>query len=151
MGGWAGRVRRRTLHIETSVDIDAKAADVWSVLVEVERWPEWTESVSEVQRLDTGGLTTASKVRLKQPRLPAMVWRVTEIEPPTSFSWSASGGGVTTTAGHLVRAGQDGTVRVTLSIDQHGPMARVLGLFTSGLTRRYLHMEAQGLKRRCEA
>ncbi len=139
------------MHIETSVEIDAKAADIWSVLADVERWPEWTESVREVQRLDIGDLTAGSKVRLKQPRLPAMVWQVTETEPPTSFSWSASRGGVTTTAGHWVRAGQDGTVTVTMSIDQHGPMARILGLFTSGLTRRYLDLEAQGLKRRCEA
>ena len=79
-----------------------------------------------------------------------MLWQVTGIEPGTSFSWSASRAGVTTTAGHRVRAGQDGTTNVTLSIDQRGPLAPVLSMFTTRLTRRYLEMEAQGLKRRCE-
>lgn len=138
------------MHVETSVDIDAEAADVWSVLVDVERWPAWTASVSDLERLDTGPLGPGSRVRLKQRRLPAMVWQLTGIESGTSFSWSASQGGVTTTAVHLVRAEQDGTTNVTLSIDQRGPLAPALGLFTTSLTRRYLEMEAQGLKRRCE-
>ena len=138
------------MHVETSVVIDATAAEVWSVLVDVDRWPAWTETVSELERLDTGPLGLGSRVRLKQPRLKAMVWHVTEIEAGTSFSWRSSGGGVTTTGGHRLRAGDNETTNVTLSIDQLGPLAPILGLFTARLTRRYLEMEAHGLKRRCE-
>ncbi|MHB2024155.1 MAG: SRPBCC family protein, partial [Mycobacteriales bacterium] len=85
------------MHAETSVDIDALPADVWSVLVDVERMPTWTESVSKAERLGTGVLAVGAKVRLAQPRLPAMVWEVTELEPEASFTWSTRRGGLTTT------------------------------------------------------
>ena len=106
--------------------------------------------MSKVQPLERSGLGVASHVRIKQPRLPATVWQITEFAAPTSFSWRSSRRGVITTAGHVVHVGPSGTVSVTLRIDQRGPLARVVGFFTFGLTRRYLAMEAQGLKRRCE-
>lgn len=145
------RAGRQTGHAEISVDIDATPADVWSVLIDVERMPTWTESVGKAERLGTGELAVGAKVRLKQPRLATMVWEVTEVEPEASFTWSTSRGGVTTTAGHQVRANEHGTTEVVLSIDQRGPMAGIVGLFTSKLTAKYLAMEAEGLKRRCES
>ena len=144
-------VGRQIVHAETSVDIDATTADVWKVLIDVERMPTWTESVSKAERMGAGELAAGGKVRLKQPRLPAMVWEVIELEPEASFTWSTSRGGVTTTAGHQLRADEDGRTEVVLSIDQRGPMAGIVGLFTSKLTRKYLAIEAAGLKRRCES
>ena len=55
------------MHLETSVEIGATPAEVWSVLVDIDRWPAWTETVSELERLDTGPLGLSSRVRLKQP------------------------------------------------------------------------------------
>ena len=55
------------MHVETSADIDAEAGEVWSVLVDLDQWPTWTESVSDLERLDTGPLRPGSRVRLKQP------------------------------------------------------------------------------------
>jgi len=144
-------VGRQTVHAETSVDIDATPADVWKVLTDVERMPTWTESVSKAERLSTGELAVGAKVRLKQPRLGAMVWEVTELESEASFTWRTSRGGVTTTAGHQLRTNENGTTAVVLSIDQRGAMAGIVGLFTSKLTAKYLAMEAEGLKCRCEA
>lgn len=139
------------MHLETSVDIKATPADVWKVLMDVERWPTWTESVSKAGRLGAGALAVGAKVRFEQPGLPAQVWDVTALEPEVSFAWSASRGGVTTTAGHRAANNGDGTTRVVLSIDQRGPLAGVVGLLTARLVRKYLAMEAQGLKGRCEA
>ncbi|MHB8244614.1 MAG: SRPBCC family protein [Acidimicrobiales bacterium] len=140
-----------TVHAEASVDIHATPAEVWKVLTDVEQMPTWTESVNKAARIGAGEFAVGAKVRLKQPRLATMVWEVTELEVETSFTWSASRGGVTTTAGHRLRAKEDGTTGVLLSIDQRGPMAGLVGLFTSKLTRKYLAMEAKGLKRRCES
>jgi hypothetical protein len=39
---------------------------------------------------------------------------------------------------------------VTLSVSYGGPLGVVVGWMLRGLTRRYLALEAAGLKRRCE-
>jgi uncharacterized membrane protein len=139
------------MHAETSVDIGATPAKVWKTLVDVERWPTWTKSVSQVQLLSSAGLAVGARVRIRQPRLPVMDWDVIGFEPESRLAWTAIRGGVATTATHQLRANEQGATRVVLSIDQKGPLAGVVGLFTSGLTRRYLELEAQGLKVRCEA
>lgn len=137
------------MQFEISMDIAAAPEAVWGVLTDVERWPQWTASTS-VQRLDDGAFTVGSATRVKQPRLPAMVWRVTELDQPRCFAWTATSGGVTTVADHRLRPNGGGGTTVTLSIAQTGLLAPLVGLLTSSLTRRYVAMEARGLKRRCE-
>jgi uncharacterized protein YndB with AHSA1/START domain len=136
---------------EVSVDINATPAEVWAVLTDVERWPEWTASMTRVQRLDSGAFGVGSRARIKQPRLPAMVWRVTELSPERSFAWKTTRGGVTALADHQLTARANNGVTATLTIRQLGLLAPLVDLFTSALTRQYVQMEAQGLKQRCEA
>ena len=52
---------------------------------DVERWPQWTESVTSVQRLEPGPLAMGSRARIKQPRLLRATWQVTAIEAGRSF------------------------------------------------------------------
>ena len=134
---------------EISAEIDATPDQVWRVMTDVERWPEWTPSMTRVERLDPGPFQVGSTARIKQPKFPAVVWQVTELEPEQSFSWTASGAGVTTLACHRITPRGDG-VEVTLSVRQTGPLAWLAGLITSRLTQSYIQMEANGLKRRCE-
>ena len=108
------------MRYETSVDIHAPANRVWHVLTDVTRWPEWAASMSKVARLDAGPLAVGSRARVKQPRLPATVWRVSDIEPGRCFSWTASAQGVTTTGTHRLTVRGDGVVRVELGIVQSG-------------------------------
>ena len=133
----------------TAIDIDATPETAWSVLVDVEQWPTWTASMNRVTRLDSGTFDLGSAVRVEQPRLPATVWRVTAFERGTSFTWTARSPGLETGARHALIP-RDGGVSVVLEIQQSGALAWLVGLLTSGLTRRYVEMEAAGLKQRCE-
>jgi uncharacterized protein YndB with AHSA1/START domain len=139
------------MDFETTVEIDALPERVWATLVDVERWPEWTASMRELTHLDGQRLAPRSRVRVRQPGMPALVWEVTELEPGHSFAWRSSSPGVTTVGTHVVRPTGPNRVTVTLGVHQSGPLAALVGLLTGARTRRYVRMEADGLKQRCEA
>jgi len=132
------------------IDVEAPVERVWEVLREVERWPQWTPTVTSVRRLDDGPLAVGSRVRVEQPRIPATVYGVTELEPGRSFTWVATGPGVHTTARHLLEELGTGGTRVTLAVEQAGPLGAVMGRFYRRLTDRYLGAEAAGIKVRGE-
>ena len=134
----------------TTVDIAATPEQVWEVLADVERWSEWTETVTWVRRLDEGPLRSGSRAKVNQPKIPETEYVVTELEPGQSFTWVATGPGVRTTARHDIEARPDGGTRVRLSVEQAGPLGSVMGRFYRGLTDRYLANEAAGLKARSE-
>jgi hypothetical protein len=135
---------------ETSIIINAGVGEIWSVLTDINGWARWNASVTSARRLDAGPLAVGSRASIKQPRLPLATWKVTELEPGTLFNWVSESPGVRTLAGHHLIANPDGTVKVVNSIRQSGPLAPLIGLFTSGLIRRYLDMETTGLKRYAE-
>lgn len=118
-------------------------------MYDVERWPEWTASVTSVRRLDEGPLRVGSRVRIRQPRLPTTTWTVTEVVAGESFTWVAAGPGFTTTASHRVRPDASGSV-ATLAVNQAGALGALVGRLTARLTRRYLDLEAAGLRGRAE-
>ena len=92
------------------------------------------------------------KARVRQPKLPVAVWEVTELVPGRSWTWVARGPGVRTTATHTVIPAADnpGGTRVESLLVQEGPLGAVIARVYARLTRRYLTMEAEGLKARCE-
>jgi uncharacterized membrane protein len=134
-----------------AVDIDAAPERVWTVMTDVETWPEWTSTVTSVTRLDEGPLKLDSKASIVQPKLPPTEYVVTEFSPGRSFTWVATSPGVRVTAKHEIEARPDGGTRVRLAVEQAGPIGKVVGrLFFKGLTERYLATEAAGLKARSE-
>ena len=134
----------------TEIEVEAAVERVWEVLHEVERWPEWASTVTSVRRLDDGPLAVGSRVRVEQPRIPPTEYEVTEFEPNRSFTWTATAPGVRTTARHRLEQLGAGTTRVTLAVEQAGPLGRVMGRFYRRLTDRYLTAEAEGIKARSE-
>ena len=73
------------------------------------------------------------------------------VEPEHSFVWQTGVPGVRTVAGHRVEATESNGTHVTLSLSWSGPLAPLIGLLYGKQSRRYVEMEAQGLKQRCEA
>ncbi|MGD8331797.1 MAG: SRPBCC family protein [Acidobacteriota bacterium] len=132
-----------------SVRIDAPAERVWQVMSDVERWHEWTPSVTSIRRLDDGPLALGSVALIRQPRFPPAKWKVTELEPARGFTWVSAAPGVRVVARHSIAADGAGSV-ATLALDYHGMLGGVLGRLTRNITERYLAYEARGLKARSE-
>jgi uncharacterized membrane protein len=135
---------------DSSVEIEAPAPTVWDVFTDVERWPEWTTSVERVEALDGPGLAVGKRFAIKQPRFPRLVWRVTAIEPGTSFTWEQHAPGGRTVAVHEVIDHGAGRTLVHQRLEQRGPIGAAVGRLIRGTTERYLELEAQGLKQRSE-
>jgi uncharacterized membrane protein len=131
---------------DSSIEIDAPAAAVWEVFSDVERWPTWTASVVEVVALDGPGLAVGKRFAIEQPRLPKLVWQVTDVDPGLSWTWRARSPGATTLATHELVPEHPGRTRVRQRIEQHGPLGVIAGRLTRRMTRRYLTLEAEGLK-----
>ena len=136
---------------QITTTIHASPERVWSTLLDVERWPQSTTSMTSVERLDRGPFQLGSRARIKQPKLPPLVWTVTDFQPLRGFTWTASSPGAATFATHELAPGPDGTTSVTLAIYRRGPLAALLDLLFGGLTRDYVTREIEGLKRTCEA
>jgi len=137
------------MRIETSVEISKSPAAVWPVMVDVERWPEWTASVTNLERLDSDPFGLGSRVRIRQPKLKTMIWRVCEFQEGRAFTWEARTPGVYVTGRHEILPTDRGSV-VTLTVNQSGWLAGLLAPFFTLLAERYVQVEAQGLKRKCE-
>jgi uncharacterized membrane protein len=135
---------------ESSVEIDAPAALVWEVFTDVERWPEWTASVTELTGLDGRELAVGKRFRIKQPKLPPLVWQVSALEPGVCWSWAQRSPGGSTLAHHVLTPLSEGRTLVRQTLDQRGPIGALVARFMRATTRRYLAMEADGLKARSE-
>lgn len=136
---------------EHGIEIDAPRELVWTVFADVERWPEWTASVEEVRAIDGTELEVGRRFGIDQPRFPHLTWEVTALEPGRSWTWRQHSPGATTTASHELVDVPGGRTRAQQRIEQRGPLGTVVGLVTRRLTRRYLELEAEGLKARAEA
>jgi uncharacterized protein YndB with AHSA1/START domain len=136
---------------EISTQISSSPERVWAVLIDVERWPEWTSSMTEVTRIDSGPFAVGSKARIKQPRLGAMVWTVTELTPEKSFVWEATRPGLTLVASHVLTNRTAGGVMVVLAVEQRGALGRLLEPLTVRSARKHVESEAKGLKQRSES
>jgi carbon monoxide dehydrogenase subunit G len=133
----------------TSSEIAATPERVWAVMSDIERWPEWTPSVTRIERLDAGPLAVGHRARIRQPRLLPAVWQVTALEPGRGFTWVTRNPGVRITGSHWVEpAGAASRAHITLRFE--GILAGLVARLTGGLTARYLALEACGLKERSE-
>lgn len=137
------------IRFSVSIDIDAPVDRVYEVMADVERWPEWTASVTNVRRLDSGPFVVGSRAVIRQPKFPPALWTVTAVDGKRSFAWINRAPGIKVTARHAIET--VGRVsRATLSLRYEGLLGGLVARLTRGITNRYLQMEATGLKQRSE-
>ena len=139
------------MRFEESIDIDVGQQRVWDVLSDIEAWPRRIETVDVAELLTPAPVMKGSRVRLQQPKLPEGTWDITVWDAPSYFEMLQKSGGVTSVAGHRVEALEGSRSRLTLSVDMQGWLVPVVGLFTKGMTTRYLTSEAQDMKRAAES
>ncbi|OBI41256.1 SRPBCC family protein [Mycobacterium sp. E796] len=135
---------------QDSIEIDAPPQVVWDVFSDVEHWPEWTASVDSLTGRDGSALAAGRRFAIKQPGLQKLIWKVTEIDPGTSWTWVTRSPGVQVTARHYVTALPGGRSLVRQELDQQGLLGALVGRLTVKRTQRFLEMEAKGLKARSE-
>jgi hypothetical protein len=139
------------MNFEQAVEINAPPEIVWPVMVDVERWSQWTASITEVVRLDSGPIAVGSRARIRQPRLPKAIWTVTQFVPNSGFVWESKSVGVYIAGEHWITPDGNGRSKVLLRLRQNGFLAAILSPLTAGLIRKYMNMEALGLKKQCES
>lgn len=140
-----------TLDIARTIHIDAEPAEVWRVLIDVERWPDSTPSITSVRRLEEGELGVGSRAAVRQPRFPEVTWTVNRYVPGVEFDWESRSPGIRSTGFHSVAPGDNGGTDLTLRIRQEGLFVLLFGWWLRGIDVRYLELEAQGLKAQVEA
>jgi carbon monoxide dehydrogenase subunit G len=133
----------------TEIDIEAPPERVWAIIRDVERWHEWTASITSIRRLDAGPLRVGSTAQVRQPRLPPNRFVVTALQDSRGFSWESRSPGLRGVGHHWIEPAAHGS-RVTLGVDFRGPLAWLVSRLYGPLTQRYIEMEAEGLKRRAE-
>jgi uncharacterized membrane protein len=139
------------MRFEKSIDIEASQQRVWDVLSDIEAWPQRIETVDSVELLTPPPITKGSRVRLKQPKLPEGTWDITVWDAPSYFEWMQKTGGTTSVAGLRVEALGEGRARLTLTLDMRGLLIPIMMLFYKDLTNRYMHLEAEDMKRAAES
>lgn len=117
---------------------------------DIERWHEWTPTIRSVRRTNAGPFRIGARARVYQPKFPPADWIVTALDEGRAFTWESRAPGMKVVARHVVEPAADGS-RVTLSIQYSGIFGELFGRLTGSINRRYIALEADGLKRRAEA
>lgn len=129
----------------------ATLEQVWTVLADIERWPQWTPTVTEVQMLGRHGPpAVGARYAVEQPRLGRSTYEVTRWQPGSGFTWVSRRSGVTTTATHQVRR-VPGGAEVELGLTWTGAATWLVRLLYGRLTERYVAQELTSLVLTAEA
>lgn len=140
----------KDMRIEHSIRIKAPRPIVWEVTTDIERWPDWTPTVSRATMLDDKPFEIGSRVRLKQPGQPDATWTVTKFVPLETFTWESQRTGIRFKATHTLLSDTNST-ESRLSVEATGFIAILLSPLLKIAIRRALRDENESLKARCEA
>jgi uncharacterized membrane protein len=137
------------MRFQHSIEINAPAGVAWSVMSDIPRWPEWTDTVISIHPEDAGPLRVGAKTKIVLRGAPKADWVVTEVRPGESFVWQSQMPGLTSIASHRLEPRSNGC-SATLTIEFRGPAALFMRPFLKRTSVRNIAIEAAGLKRRSE-
>ena len=135
--------------VENVIHIKATPDAVWAVTDDLERWPAWTPTVTDVRRLDDGPFGFGSSARIKQPGQPEAAWTVTAYVSGERFTWETRRAGLRMVATHAVAPKGGGTSN-RLRVEASGVVAVLLWPVLRFAIQRALAEENRGLKAHCE-
>ena len=147
-GTAAGLTRMPTF--TRSIAIRAPVQHVWTIMADVEHWPEWTASMRSVRALGETPPGVGARFRVEQPKLQPAEFTISDWRPPHSFTWKMGTPALSAVAVQTLRPLPEGC-ELELKLDFFGPLSGVVGVLAGKLTREYMTLEAEGLKRRAEA
>ena len=131
------------MRIEHELLIPATPDTVWELTEDVQSWPTFTPTMTDIELLDPPPLTVGTRARIRQPSQPQRTWAVTALEPGRYFAWSTNAMGMTMTGSHLIEAAEDGT-KQTLAVELTGRLAPILGRLLRRPIERSLAQENAG-------
>jgi hypothetical protein len=135
---------------ELATDIAARIERVWSLLIDVEDWPNRSRAFRKVTLVTPGSLGPGSVAQVTQPGLPTARWAVSRWDVGTRFDWESQAPGVHTVGRHTLARIDDEHTRLTLAIEQTGGLSDLASLTFGRRTRAYVQLEADGLKKLAE-
>lgn len=118
---------------------------VWNVMADVQKWPEWTPTMTSVRALGDAGLVRGNRFEVKQPGLAKAVFTVDACDEGVAFAWSTKSAGVSTIADHVLSDTAGGGTRIELSIRMSGPGVGLLWMLVGRKVRSFVDTEAESL------
>lgn len=126
--------------------IQAPPDEVWSVLTDIEHWPEWQAGVSTAAL--EGELAAGATFRWKANGL-GITSTIQNLEPGRCIGWTGDSLGMQAIH-HFRLEPQNGGTRVTTEESISGWLARILKLFDPNYLDKSLAGSLQALKARAE-
>lgn len=132
--------------MEFTHDVTSTASPeaIFDVLLDVESWPQWTKSMTQITRRTSGDVAMGTRMRVRQPYSNTRTWVVTELVRPHTFTWESRQMGVMVVARHDITAG-GASSSVRLSVVVSGALGRLVAPLSAARIRRFMELEATGL------
>lgn len=139
------------MSFQVTLDIDADAQTVWSVMRDLEAWPQWTPTFTAIQ--PAGGEAVdmvGRRYAVQQPKLPRTVMTIQSWEPGRGFAWASTTPVLRAWGNHVIRPVEGDRCAMTLELRFLGLAAPLARRLYAKLVREYVTLEARGLKRFAE-
>jgi uncharacterized membrane protein len=131
--------------VEESIEIEKPVEVVYALLRDLERAPEWQDSLESVD------VHAGTEVRSFGGRRHEASFVIQEDDPPRRLAITSDGGPASVRASFDLQQAGDGTrVDFTLDIELHG-VARFAGGMVKGAAQRGAHDDLQRLKELAES
>jgi len=113
------------MRFESGIDISAPAEKVWSLIDELEEWPQWMPSIKKIERVSKGPLTAGSQlsVTVKVSRLTVtLLMTIIEFVPERTVVMQGKALGTNLTRFYTLKP-LDSKTKVTIGGDVSGALA----------------------------